>query len=62
MLIICVAFSLKTVEEIIETRDKYKSVLERSNEALLAYAEELRRIKRYMVETGGNSESADPEE
>jgi hypothetical protein len=53
---------MRTVEEIILTRDKYKSILERSNEALLAYAEELRRIKRFMVETGGNSESADPEE
>ena len=53
---------MKTVEDIIETKDKYKSILERTNEALLAYADEMRRIKRYMVETGGNSESSDPEE
>ena len=53
---------MKTVEDIIETKDKYKSILERTNEALLAYADEMRRIKRYMVETGGTSESSDPEE
>lgn len=53
---------MKTLEEVIETKDKYRMILEKTNEALLTYVEELKRLKRSIVETGGNSESGDPDE
>ena len=43
---------MKTLEEVIETKDKYRMILEKTNEALLTYVEELKRLKRSIVELG----------
>ena len=50
-----IAFSLRTLEEVIQTKDKYQCTLEKTNEALLTYVEELKKMKKFLLDTGSSS-------
>jgi len=52
-------FSLRHVEDIISAKDKYRSILEKTNEALLTYAEEIKKMKRFLIDS---SDANDMEE
>eukprot|EP00350_Pseudokeronopsis_sp_OXSARD2_P007928 CAMPEP_0170544382 /NCGR_PEP_ID=MMETSP0211-20121228/3165_1 /TAXON_ID=311385 /ORGANISM="Pseudokeronopsis sp., Strain OXSARD2" /LENGTH=167 /DNA_ID=CAMNT_0010848015 /DNA_START=244 /DNA_END=744 /DNA_ORIENTATION=+ len=45
---------MRNVEGIIQERDKYRSLAEKSNEALLTYSNELKKLRKFLAETGGN--------
>jgi hypothetical protein len=42
---------MKAVEEVISTKEKYRCTLEKTNEALLAYVEQLKAIKKFIVQS-----------
>lgn len=64
--------SLRVVEDVINNKDKYKNMvsfivrfeyfeniivkLEKNNEALLAYVDELKRMKKFLLETGSSGD------
>ena len=48
-------FSMKTVEDTIADRDKYRNILEKTNEALLTYVEEMKKIKRFLADACANA-------
>ena len=58
MFIYTLDFSMKTVEETISERDKYKHILEKTNEALLTYVEEMKKIKRFLADASANAPGA----
>ena len=45
------AFSMKTLEDMISNKDKYRGILEKTNEALLTYVEELKKMKRFLLDS-----------
>eukprot|EP00347_Sterkiella_histriomuscorum_P004734 403359312 len=47
--------NLQSVNDILSSKDKYKQIMQKTSEALLAYSEELKRMKRFLLETGGAS-------
>ena len=54
-------FSMRTLEEVISNKEKYRGILEKTNEALLTYVEELKRVKRFLLEAGGGTNNGDIE-
>ena len=54
--------SMRTVEEVIANKEKYRVTLEKTNEALLAYVEELKQMKRFIMDSAGNGENVETEE
>ena len=53
-----VDFSMKTLEDTIADRDKYRNILEKTNEALLTYVEEMKKIKRFLADASANAPGA----
>ncbi|TNV76452.1 hypothetical protein FGO68_gene15931 [Halteria grandinella] len=54
-------FSMRQVDELINLKDNYKTIIQKSNEALLTYVDELKKMKRFLqdiseVPQEGNSE------
>jgi hypothetical protein len=49
--------SLRSLEEVIANKEKYRVTLEKTNEALLTYVEELKQMKRFISDTSPESES-----
>ena len=54
--------SMRTVEEVIANKEKYRVTLEKTNEALKAYVEELKHIKRFIVESAASGTDIEVEE
>ena len=57
---------MRGVEEMRQTRDKYKILvillfylyqLDKTNEALLAYVGELRRMRKFLLDAGGSADN-----
>jgi hypothetical protein len=46
---------MKTVEDMIGDRDNYRNILEKTNEALLTYVEEMKKIKRFLADACANA-------
>ena len=46
---------MKTVEDMIGDRDNYRNILEKTNEALLTYVEEMKTIKRFLADACANA-------
>jgi len=42
---------MKTLEDMISNKDKYRGILEKTNEALLTYVEELKKMKRFLLDS-----------
>ncbi len=45
------SFSMRNVEDIIANKEKYRVTLEKTNEAMLTYVQELKSIKRFITES-----------
>ena len=41
---------MRQVEELINLKDNYKSIIQKSNEALLTYVDEVKKMKRFLVD------------
>lgn len=48
--------SVKGIEEVVACKEKYRVTLEKTNEAMLAYVEELKQIKRFVIESGSQDD------
>ncbi len=49
---------MRNLEDLIATKDKYKSILEKTNEALLTYVEEMKKIKKFLADASANAPGA----
>jgi hypothetical protein len=41
---------MKHVDELINLKDNYRSIIQKSNEAMLTYVEELKKLKRFLLD------------
>ena len=48
--------SVRGIEEVVACKEKYRVTLEKTNEAMLAYVEELKQIKRFVIESGSQDD------
>jgi hypothetical protein len=48
--------SVRGLEEVVACKEKYRVTLEKTNEAMLAYVEELKQIKRFVIESGADDD------
>ena len=53
---------MRTVEDVIANKEKYRITLEKTNEALLTYVEELKQMKRFIMDSTGNGDNVEAEE
>ncbi|CDW76079.1 UNKNOWN [Stylonychia lemnae] len=54
-----IELTMSSVEEVMRSRDKYKSMMQKTNEALQAYVEEIKRMRKFLLETGGAADIDD---
>jgi hypothetical protein len=50
ILLSTVDLTLQSVEQALSTADKYQFILEKTNEALLAYVDEFKKIKKFVLD------------
>ena len=54
---------MRTVDEVIANKEKYRVTLEKTNEALLTYVDELKQMKRLLFDNAsGNGDILEAEE
>jgi hypothetical protein len=41
---------MRSVDEAMQAKDKYRTIIEKTNEALLTYVDELKRVKRFLLD------------
>ncbi len=54
--------SMRTVEEVIANKEKYRVTLEKTNEALKVYTEELKHIKQFIIESASKGTDIEVDE
>ena len=53
---------MRTFEDVCSLKDKYRGILEKNNDALMTYVDELKRMKKFLVETASGATDIEIEE